>query len=333
MDAPQTDPRPALSDLDLIRRAQMEDISAYEQLVRRYHDTIYGLTYGITNSRHDAKKLTQEVFVKAWKALGHFRLRADFPTWLCRIAIRRVARSRKNRLQRRNVRSEEFDPGIKQSESYKAFSSKGGVLRKMSLSEFQKRINEALNALPEKQRADVILHDVQGMGYAGIAKVLNCSEGVARSRLSHARRKLEGKLVDWRTEDAELDLAGLLALKQYERPDQARAEKNMTNTMRAVRTAHKRPSLHHFPDKSTGWMFAQPRYGVAALFIIFLGLHLIDRPLPDAPVGSSTVEEALAGIDPLTGVDTNAVPEVELPGIDPVYPARVQPVPFVEPNP
>lgn len=91
------------------------------------------------------------------------------------------------------------------------------------------------------------------------------------------------------TNNKELDIAGLLALKGYERPAEGSAEKNIQNIMRRVRSSGNIPSLLLFPDKSSGWMFAQPRYGVAALFIIFLGLHLIDRPLPSAPVGAGTL--------------------------------------------
>jgi hypothetical protein len=80
----------------------------------------------------------------------------------------------------------------------------------------------------------------------------------------------------------DLDIAGLLALKAFERPTDERIEKGVQNTMRAVREEHAKPSLLHFPDKSSAWMFAQPRYGIAALFILFLGLHLLERPMPSA---------------------------------------------------
>lgn len=117
-------------------------------------------------------------------------------------------------------------------------------------------------------------------------------------------------------EAPELDIVRLLALKAFERPDPGRLEKDVQKTMSAVRAAHKRPSLHFFPDKSATWMFAQPRYGIAALFIIFLGLHLLNTPVPTEVVGSATVEEP--GIDMADMTGTNNVPEV--PGITPIYP-------------
>ena len=86
------------------------------------------------------------------------------------------------------------------------------------------------------------------------------------------------------------EMARLLALKAYERPDGERVEKSVQDVMRAVREANSRPSLHFFPDKSLGWMFAQPRYGIAAMFILFLGLHLLYRPIPQASIDAAVVE-------------------------------------------
>lgn len=122
-----------------------------------------------------------------------------------------------------------------------------------------------------------------------------------------------------KTEAPELDIARLLALKAYEHPDPERLEKDVQKTMNAVRAAHKRPSLHFFPDKSTTWMFAQPRYGIAALFIIFLGLHVLNTPMPTEVVGSATVEEP--GIDMADMIETNSVQGVDVPGMVPVYPS------------
>jgi hypothetical protein len=115
-----------------------------------------------------------------------------------------------------------------------------------------------------------------------------------------------------KTETPELDIAGLLALKTYERPDVFRVEKNIQNTMRAVRATSNVPSL--FPDKNFAWMFAQPRYGVAALFVLFLGLHLLERPLPIASVGSIEVVKA-PGMEIMVSVDTNQLKASAIPGI------------------
>ena len=132
-----------------------------------------------------------------------------------------------------------------------------------------------------------------------------------------------------KTEGPELDIARLLALKEFERPDPGRLEKDVQKTMNAVRVAHQRPSLLFFPDKSPTWMFAQPRYGIAALFIIFLGLHVLNTPMPTEVVGSVTVEEPGISIADMT--ETNCVPGVEVPGMVPVYPSLTPAPAFAAP--
>lgn len=186
-----------LSDLDLVRRAKLGDASAYEQLVQRYHTKIYGLVYGMTSNREDAEDVVQDVFVKAWKAMSHFREQSSFYTWLYRIALNQTINFRKKRNRRKNTSFDEFDPDIKQAESYREFSSKGSPLRKMSLSEFQEKMNEALLTLSDKHRAVVVMHDVQGMPHLEIAKIMNCSEGTIRSRLFYAHKQLQVQLAEF----------------------------------------------------------------------------------------------------------------------------------------
>ena len=319
----EIEPRPELSDRALIRRAQMEDLHAYEQIVRRHYERIHSFTYGMTSNREAAEEINQIVFSKAWKALGHFREQMEFSIWIDRIALHRTLKFCKKRKRRSPSRFEDFDSSIKQSESYKNFSTKGSILRKMSLKEFQRKMNEALMVLPTAQRATLLLHDTKGLSSLEVAKVMNGTEGPARSRLIHARKKMTGQF-----KELEFDLIGLLALKAYERPDKDRVEKNIANVMRAVRTAHNKPSLHHFPDKSMGWIFAQPRYGVAALFLLFLGLHLLDRPMPDVPVGASVIEEPSILMEMPEGIETNAASASGIPAVDLGLPSLVKPAPF-----
>jgi hypothetical protein len=115
----------------------------------------------------------------------------------------------------------------------------------------------------------------------------------------------------------ELDISRLLALKTYERPDPARVEKNIQNVMRAVRNTDQLPTLLHFPDKSLAWMVAQPRYGIAALFIIFLGLHLLERPLPVATSAGTAMLKAPGTAEAVAAAGTNQVQSVAVPGLAP----------------
>lgn len=184
-------------DIDLVHRSQAGEFVAYEELVRRYHGKIYGLVYSMVSCREDAEDVTQEVFVKAWKALGHFREQSGFYTWIYRIALNRTINFRKRRNRRQTINLDEFNPDIKTAESYREFSTKGSVLRKMSLGEFQKKMNEAMLKLSEKHRAVVAMHDVQGMPHADIAKIMRCSTGTVRSRLFYAHKQLQAELAEF----------------------------------------------------------------------------------------------------------------------------------------
>ena len=309
--------RPELSDVDLVRRAQMDDLSAYEQLVRRYYDRIYGFAYNMTSNREDAAKLVQDVFALAWKAVGHFSEPTGIPIWLDRIAFHRTLTFCKKRKKQNAAYFEGFDPAIKQSEAYKRLSSKGNILRKMNLKEFQRKINEALVSIPTKQRATLLLHDLHGFSSLEVAKVMNGTEGPARSRLASAHKRVVAKFGD-----STINVKALFVVKGYARPDKEQVEKHIETIMHVVRSAHKKPSLQHYPDKSTGWMFAQPRYGVAALFVLFLGLHLIERPDCKVSVGIVPIKtDAFSGVE-LTPLSTNAPPATALPGITPFDPVK-----------
>ena len=305
--------RPELSDLDLIRRARLEDTSAYEFLVQRYISTIYGLCYGLIGARDEATAVSREVFVKAWKALGHFRDQSSFSTWICRIALNRSINFRKKHRHIKGAQLQEFDPAIKQSDAYRSLSSKGSLLRKMSLSEFQKAMNDALRPLSNKQRAIVTLYDVLKMPPSEIAGIMGGSEEAMASRRNAAHDHLRDQLSSLAPDSSDIDLEGLLSLKIYERPSEAQTAAWIDSTMQAVRAAHQRPSLLLFPDKSLGWMFAQPRYGIAALFILFLALHMLKPPIQTTP--PSSIQDAPFKADLIDSLPTNEVSSLTIPGM------------------
>ncbi len=184
-------------DDELVLKAQQGDIHAFDQLVERYHGKIYGLTYNMTSNREDAEDLTQEVFVKAFKALPRFRGSSSFYTWLYRIAVNKTINYRKKRNRKRAISLDQFDSEIKLDDVYHDLTSKGSPLRNMSLSELQIKLNEALQNLSEKHRTVVVLHDMQGIPHEEIAKVVGASVGTIRSRLFYARRQLQAELSEF----------------------------------------------------------------------------------------------------------------------------------------
>ncbi len=192
-DVPQETP-----DDELVLKAQQGDVHAFDQLVERYHGKIYGLTYNMTSNREDAEDLTQEIFVKAFQALPRFKGKSSFYTWLYRIAVNKTINYRKKRNRKRAMSLDQFDQEIKTDEVYHDLTSKGSPLRNLSLTELQKKLNEALESLSEKHRTVVVLHDMQGIPHEEISKIVGASVGTIRSRLFYARRQLQVELSEFK---------------------------------------------------------------------------------------------------------------------------------------
>ncbi len=185
------------SDDELVVKSQQGDIHAFDELVERYHGKIYGLTYNMTSNREDAEDLTQDIFVKAYQALPRFKGKSSFYTWLYRIAVNKTINYRKRRNRKRAMSLDQFDNEIKLDDVYHDLTSKGSPLRNLSLSELQKKLNEALQNLSEKHRTVVVLHDMQGIPHEEIAKMVGASVGTIRSRLFYARRQLQAELSEF----------------------------------------------------------------------------------------------------------------------------------------
>ena len=185
------------SDDELVLKAQQGDVHAFDELVERYHSKIYGLTYNMTSNREDAEDLTQEIFVKAFEALPRFKGKSSFYTWLYRIGVNKTINYRKKRNRKRALSLDSFDQEIKTDEVYHDFTAKGSPLRNISLSELQKKLNEALQNLSEKHRTVVVMHDMQGIPHEEIAKVVGASVGTVRSRLFYARRQMQAELSEF----------------------------------------------------------------------------------------------------------------------------------------
>ncbi len=184
-------------DEELVLKSQQGDIHAFDELVERYHGKIYGLTYNMTSNREDAEDLTQEIFVKAYQALPRFKGNSSFYTWLYRIAVNKTINYRKKRNRKRAMSLDQFDHEIKLDDVYHDLASKGSPLRHLSLSELQKKLNEALQNLSEKHRTVVVLHDMQGIPHEEIAKMVGASVGTIRSRLFYARRQMQAELSEF----------------------------------------------------------------------------------------------------------------------------------------
>jgi RNA polymerase sigma-70 factor (ECF subfamily) len=194
---PSPDSRPAPDDLPLVKRVQAGDLSAYDELVRRYQEHIYGTIYHMTANHEDANDLTQETFIKAYQALRSFKGDSSFFTWLYRIAVNKTLNFLKQRRNRTHLSLNDFDFNAEHDPDLVALISDKTPRRDASLAELQEKLNTALMRLSEEHRMVVTLHDVQGLPHDEIGRIMGCNVGTVRSRLFYARQQLQAYLSDY----------------------------------------------------------------------------------------------------------------------------------------
>lgn len=166
-----------------IKRSMQGDHEAFESLVRRHQRMIYALAYRMSGSAADAEDLTQDTFVRAHQQLDSFRADSKFSSWLYRIAMNHCLNWR-DRVSRRNQlhtrwQVENTNNNVPDAETNPALTQ---------------HVNDALQKLPSKQRAAIVLTIYDGLSHAEAARVLDCSETTVSWRLFVARRKLKSLL-------------------------------------------------------------------------------------------------------------------------------------------
>ena len=179
---------------DWVRRAQEGDVRAFEQLFQQYHRGIYNTIYQMTHNDADAADLTQEVFVRAYRALPRLQTPEAFTSWLYRIAVNL---SRNWLRDRGRVRVESLEqPGEEGEEGNTREiadpNSDPAVLAQTR--DMQERVQKAVAGLSPDHRRVVTLHHLEGMPVEEIARIMGCSIGTVKSRLSRAREHLRRKL-------------------------------------------------------------------------------------------------------------------------------------------
>jgi RNA polymerase sigma-70 factor (ECF subfamily) len=184
-------------DMAIVRRVQAGDVAAFDQLLIKYRERLFGIVYNLTSNREDAADLTQEAFIKAFQSINSFKGQSSFFTWIYRIAVNRsITHLKKNRL-RRFFSFENLDGEISQSECVELLATKMSSDKGALLSELQEKLNEALQTLSIKHRTVVVLHEIEGLSHQEIAQITGTTEGTVRSRLHYAKQQLQALLKEY----------------------------------------------------------------------------------------------------------------------------------------
>ena len=181
------------SDQKLVERVQQGDTSAFDVLVLKYQHKIAKLVMRYVRDPSEAQDVTQEAFLKAYRALPGFRGDSAFYTWMYRIAINTA----KNYLVAAKRRPLDYDLDLQDPEQYdmqarlKETDTPEGVTLSRELHE---TVERAISALPDDLRTAIVLRELDGMSYEEIAQTMDCPVGTVRSRIFRARDAISKKI-------------------------------------------------------------------------------------------------------------------------------------------
>jgi RNA polymerase sigma-70 factor (ECF subfamily) len=169
----------------LIEQSLSADPEAYAALVNQHQKMIRAVTFRMTGSPDDAEELAQDAFLRAYRQLGSFGGGSKFSTWLCKIAINLSLDWRRRESRRDSIHSQWAAEAVSENDPGGGFPD-----------ELSRRVQAALNRLPAKQRAAIVLTVYENQSHAEAAKTLGCTEATISWRVFAARQKLKRLLKD-----------------------------------------------------------------------------------------------------------------------------------------
>ena len=181
-------------DQRLVERAQKGDKHAFELLVSKYQRKLARLLSRFIRDAAEVEDVSQEAFIKAYRALPSFRGDSAFYTWLYRIGIN-IAKNYLVAQGRRAPTSTSFDSeeaeNFDDADLLRDINTPESVLHSKQVGE---TVNAAMEALPEELRTAIVLREIEGLSYEEIAVVMDCPIGTVRSRIFRAREAVAAKL-------------------------------------------------------------------------------------------------------------------------------------------
>lgn len=182
--------KPQDTDNQLVARVQKGDKRAFDLLVLKYQYKVQAIVSRYINDREEVNDIVQEAFIKAYRALSHFRGDSQFYTWLYRIAVNTAKNylvSRSRRPPASDIDAEEAEYITGSDRLWDADTPENIIYR----DELEAVINEAIKNLPEDLRTAVTLREFEGLSYEDIAAIMECPVGTVRSRIFRAREAID----------------------------------------------------------------------------------------------------------------------------------------------
>lgn len=175
----------------LLKRAKSGDIEAFEALIKGSEKKVFNIALRMTGSHDDAMDLSQEVYIKVFKALSTFKEEASFFTWVYRIAyntcVDEIRKKDKVKIISYDNEIETEDGELRVQIEDKALLP----LEQVEKKEEKERLKKAITKMSLNHREVLIMRDLQGMSYDEIAEIIKCPPGTVKSRINRARQELK----------------------------------------------------------------------------------------------------------------------------------------------
>lgn len=181
-------------DRAIIERCKEGDLSAFDELVRRYEKQVFNFAYRMTQNYDDASDIASDAFVKIFHAIETFRGDANFSTWLFRVVTNLYLDSRKRSKAHMHIPLDEYIDLEESTVTRQVEDTSPSPLDRLEAGERQGILDKAINELPEYQRLMVLLYHTRGKSYEEIAEIVGLPIGTVKSRLNRARLALKKKL-------------------------------------------------------------------------------------------------------------------------------------------
>lgn len=186
-------------DKQLIAQVQRDDdMEAWEELMRRHSDKAFQIAYGIIGHRNDAEEVTQDAFVRIYRALARFRGDSEFSTWMYRIVVNQA----RNKYRWNKRRGAHLTVSIDQELEADDFSKltrdvrdlRRSPAKNVMFNEWMSEIASEMEKLPAVNREALMLRNDKNLSYEQIAELLGCKVGTIKSRIARAREELRARL-------------------------------------------------------------------------------------------------------------------------------------------
>ncbi len=185
---------PVSDELALVRAAKAGDISAFEELVKRYDRNVFRIAQHITQNREDAEDVVQDAFLKAYGNLDQFQEQSKFYTWLVRIAVNEALMKLRRRRPERTVSLDQEVQTEEDSMPREVADWSPNPEQQYNQAELREILSKTIQGLPSSFRTVFVLRDVEGLSTEETAEALGLSIPAVKSRLLRARLQLRERL-------------------------------------------------------------------------------------------------------------------------------------------